>query len=447
MTQPLTNWHETLKELIRKRRADEIRSIIHINKTIIAGNFRWLDKLLSGPSQVIRGLREELWEVVRRSRRNDPRALQVLLECAQDARNLPWQSRIAKELERLVETDLHTEPALRWSALGEAKLLENDLAGAAQCFNSAARFMPDHPRVLAGRLVIALDRSEFAAAHELAYRLATRLNHDALPQAAEFISRSADLWLEQPVGLLSVEVVVFCHVTAKLVKNSHLAPPSIGLVEASATSFRERLRLDPGTKITVFFDSRESDMDFEFLRNLTQWSEANGVGVVANVRHGLRRQWIDAFARATADVVAVIEQDHLFLENCPNISEVLSVFERRPDIKYIRLNRRSNTMTGVDRLLITTPADQQDGLCRTARFSNTPHLQRRRFFETVIYPIIVDRPDEDERNGGAAGVEEKINRLLPLVESVIGVSATTRLLGNGLWGGIGVEARVENLGI
>jgi hypothetical protein len=240
--------------------------------------------------------------------------------------------------------------------------------------------------------------------------------------------------------------IVFTHVTDKLRANAHLGAPTVGLVNEAVTSFRHRLQVGREMPITVFYDYRKTRRNDEYRRNLEGYCEQTGLELIINQDNGLRRQWLDAFNRIEADVVAIIEQDHRFEHTCPTFHQILDLFNRRAEINYLRLNRKENLPVWLDHALSASCQDRTDGIVSTSRFSNTPHFLRRRFFDCVIRGIIEARPHYDLSNSGAGGVEENINDRFELIENRIGTVSLMRLAGMKVWGTFGAARLAVHLG-
>jgi hypothetical protein len=418
--------------LLRTRRAEAVADIVGADRAL----GRHVRELLD--------LRCTLWDYAFEDRSSDRAALEDILASAQAARNLEWQTRAADRLATLIARDRNASAAHRWCLIGESRFLAQDLPACHRAVERAERLAPEAARASALRMALALQDGDFAAASATADRTAAKLRQDKPNATANLVSRSAKLWRKPAPRDPSLEVVVFAHVTDK---HKELGAPSVGLVAGAVESLRERANLGRDTRITVFFDSKDTDLDREYRANLENYCAENGMGLRVNSHFGLRRQWQDAFETVTSDLVAIVEQDYLFNRRMPDMAHVKQLFANRRDINYLRLNRRSNVARSGDRLLFASPADNQAHICRSLLFSNAPHVQRTEYFRQVIGPIIARTPAPDGKAGGAAGVEEAINKAISRAEGAIGLPALVSMLGYGIWGDIGYPAVATHTGV
>jgi hypothetical protein len=329
--------------------------------------------------------------------------------------------------------------------MGDSALLNQDFEGAKAAYAAARQIDPSAGRAVLGLAAVALDSGELGSASELGLAAAALFDGEGDREAAEF-STYARFWSGENTPIKRMAGIVFTHVTDKLRANAHLGAPTVGLVNEAVTSFRHRLQVGREMPITVFYDYRKTRRNDEYRRNLEGYCEQTGLELIINQDNGLRRQWLDAFNRIEADVVAIIEQDHRFEHTCPTFHQILDLFNRRAEINYLRLNRKENLPVWLDHALSASCQDRTDGIVSTSRFSNTPHFLRRRFFDCVIRGIIEARPHYDLSNSGAGGVEENINDRFELIENRIGTVSLMRLAGMKVWGTFGAARLAVHLG-
>jgi tetratricopeptide (TPR) repeat protein len=419
---------------------------------LVLPRFQWLDFILRSQRQFGGPVRTHLWNrAVVHPAVPFPHLLR-LVSFAFHARTretlrlaaAPLRGRLAARLAAHGAEDVPV-----WCQLADIHLLEDELDAAEACYRTAIGQDAGCARAVAGLACVALGRGAMELACGLATRAADLLREAGEAEAAAAIDGAVMLWsrrLAVPAPA-SLEVVFFCHVSGKLHRNAHLGAPGLGLLEAAVRSLRQSIELPEGVPMTVFYDHRDTAMNRAFLANLMRFCEAEGLGLVINTEHGLRRQWLHAFGRGTAELVMVVEQDHEFIPPGPSLAGILDLFARRPDINQLRLNRRPNVAVGFDALLAQAAQDKADGVTITARFSNTPQFLRRDFYAGVVLPRIDHDIGNDGRNQGAGGVEDNINPWLRRLEAVIGVPAVMRLAGLAIWGQPGDEARCAHLGV
>jgi tetratricopeptide (TPR) repeat protein len=334
---------------------------------------------------------------------------------------------------------------------GDVALCAGELDSAISFYRNAERLSPSSGRAALRIAAAECDRGEWEAAAIDAAR--SRLDKDldkvgGLNSLTEYFCRRIDISDERPARP-SVDILIFAHATERMKKNAHLAPPCPDMVDALVKSVKERIPDDASTETTIriMYDHRETELSRAYLANLTNVAQKEDIEIVVNHQNGLRRQWLDGIGRGKGEFLLIIEQDHRILPACPGWGTLFDLFRTRPDVNYLRLNRRSNDAVGFDFFLIQTEADRNSHIARTGLFSNTPHMLRREFFQEALLPLISDNSKLDKQNGGAAGVEENINVAIEQIVSVAGYPAAVRLLGLGIWGDIGAPPMVGNLGL
>ncbi|KQT50116.1 hypothetical protein ASG52_08640 [Methylobacterium sp. Leaf456] len=329
----------------------------------------------------------------------------------------------------------------------DACLCANKPDEALQHYRQAGEIAPGSIIPTLGCAAVLLDRGELGACADLLDRVATEMprpDRFMLPQlidhARHRIARPA------AADAASLDVIVFSHATEKMKRNRHLAPPSPRMIAGILGEASARATGTDRYRATIMYDHRDTPLSWEYLGNLDEAAAQAQATIVVNQRFGLRRQWIDGLAKTDGAFVAIIEQDHHLLGNCPDWATLIALFGRRPDVSYIRLNRRRNVRRVLDCSLYQTPRDVRDGLTRTTLHSNTPHVMRRSFYEDIVRPIIESDMFFDGQNGGAAGVEETINRVIRQINRHLGEPITSRLLGMTLWGDLDGPPTTQTLG-
>lgn len=408
----------------------------------------WLDHKLRVNRSLAIATRMTLWSMMLDQQPGIPLLL-TLLELAANARAFTLYDRAAAQLQQRLAPRLEEGPAEdapRWCIAGDAHLLRDDWDAAAACYANALRLAPGDARALLGQACLRLDQGDLRAAAALGRQAAQAFAVAGQEEAARTLSILTGFW-DAPRRAESFEIVIFCHVTSKLRRNAHMAAPGIALVETAMRSLRQAVGPGPEVPITLYYDHRLTPTNNAFAANLLDFCTAEGLGLAINTDHGLRRQWLQAFERAEADVVMVIEQDHEFLPPCPDLAAAAALFRQRPDLHQLRFNRRHNTRVGFDVMLMQTPRDVESGVSRTGFFSNQPHFLRRDFYEALVKPTIAEAGGYEGRNAGAAGVEENINNLIRRMEPLIGMPALLRVFGLAVWGVPGQRATVTHLGV
>ncbi|MBP0447182.1 hypothetical protein J8J14_20605 [Roseomonas sp. SSH11] len=335
-----------------------------------------------------------------------------------------------------------------WCLLGDAYLIENASDRAELCYRSAHHANAGQVRPLLGLASVALDGGRRLDAVTL---LSEALTLKEIPEELRRLATYAtECWStpDRTAALPSVEVAVFTHLhrAEKLRENPHLAAPGLGLIELTLTSLRASLKLGSDIPITVFYDHRPTELNETYRLALENFCAQEGLRLVVNEGFGLRRQWLDAMARAEADLVMIVEHDHEFLTNCPSLEQIRGLFAERPDMQYLRLARRANVVKGYDTILIQSAPERKDGIYRTPGFSNTPHLVRLGFLRDMIGPSI-GYGGRDTHNFGAGGVEDTVNSLYRALEARVGLPAAMRLFGTLVYGNPGDKRRVVHLGV
>ena len=419
---------------------------------LIRQDYLWLDRLLRVDRNLCLPIRRRLWSLALET---PPRGLEPALSVlvhAHGTRDLAVMAQAAALLRAalLAPGREASPPDLpHWALAGDAFLLNDAPEEAEACYRAALALGPGHPRGIMGLAALALDRDAPESAGRLVSEGAGALRAAGDEEAARIAEAVAALWSRRAAAPPpeTVEIVFFCHATAKLKRNPHLGPPGTGLMDTALASLRAEMRPGPEVPATLLYDHRDTPLNDEFRAGLERLCAAEGMRLVVNTGNGLRRQWLDAFSRARADLVMVVEQDHEFLPPCPSFPQLLATFAARPDINHLRINRRDNLPAGFDMMLSRTARDAESGILRTGRFSNTPHVIRRDFYEAVVHPIIVGRDTQDARNMGAAGVEESVNAVMRRMEGLVGLPALMRLFGLAIWGHPGERQRVRHLGL
>jgi hypothetical protein len=353
----------------------------------------------------------------------------------------------AAGLALLVQTlpeEAQADPRL-WCLAGDAALLNHELDQATEAYLRALRLQPDDPRATLGIAVVNRDRGDLARAAELAGSAAEILRAEGKENAAR-LAAFASRWADPTRRIETVEVVIFSHVTHKLVRNKHLAAPGVGLVNEAVTSIRRQLQ-SGDVPVTVFYDHKDTPLNDAYYKALVAYCDENDIALIRNESFGLRDQWVSAFARSKADAVLIVEQDHRFLEGAPTVAEMVERFNQRPDVNFLRLSRRRTMQMGFDYVLSVPDRDRASGLVLTGRFGNTPIFLRSDFYREVLEPIILHQARAIGRNGGAGGVEESINHVMRGLELEIGAPLVMRLMGLAAWGNLGDPARSEHLGV
>ncbi len=491
VTAILAAWEQGPPESVRQLSA-RLTGFMDAHPVLVLRDHRWIDVALRPTRLPGAPVRVHLWKAV----------------LAQPPIRLPNLLRIMGHAQRLRALDVmllalplllrHLAPrrarglaedAPHWCWAGDIHLMQDEGPEAENCYRIALTLDAGCGRALLGLAAIAIDRGELGEAAALAHRAAETLPRRAaetlprraaamLPRraaetlphrAAEMLPRRAAAMLAdceeaeaaaaigRAAGLLegppearaprTMAVIIFCHATTKLQRNAHLAPPGIGLLEACYRSLRAVVGVPAAVPVTVILDHRPGEVNDAFRDRVAHFCAAEGLALVVNTDHGLRRQWLDAFDRIRADLVMVVEQDHEFVRPGPGMEEMLALFAARPDIGQVRLNRRANIRTGFDLMLSCTARDATSGILRTARFSNTPQFLRRDFYDAMVQPLIVQGTRHDGRNQGAGGVEETINVVMARLETLIGLPATMRLFGLSIRGELGEKARCVHLGV
>lgn len=438
----------------RRRLALQARlvGLIDGHPAVVLPRYQWLDFILRSSRQFGAPVRIHLWNraVV------DPAVpfpqLLRLLSFAFHARTTETLRLALPRLRGLLAARLArhgAEDVPLWCQAGDIHLLQDEPDEAEACYRTALRQDAACARAVVGLACVALARDAMELASALAARAADLLRAAGEAEVAAAIDGAVTLWSRRMAvaAPASLEVVFFCHVSGKLHRNAHLGAPGLGLLEGAVRSLRQAMALPEGVPMTVFYDHRDTATNRAFLANLMRFCEAEGLGLVINTEHGLRRQWLHAFGRGAAELVMVVEQDHDFIAPCPPLAEILDLFARRPDLNQLRLNRRPNVAVGFDALLAQDGRDRADGVTFTARFSNTPQFLRRDFYAGVVLPRIDHDIGNDGRNQGAGGVEDNINPWLRRLEAVIGVVAAMRLSGLAIWGHPGDPARCAHMGV
>lgn len=438
----------------RRRLALQARlvGLIDGHPALVLPRFQWLDFILRSSRPFGPVVRTHLWNraVV------DPAVpfpqLLRLVSFAFHARATETLRLAVPRLRRFLAGRLArhgAEDVPAWCQAGDILLLVDEPLEAEACYRTALGQDPACARAVVGLACAALARDATELACTLAERAADMLREAGEAEAAAAIDGAVLLWSRRMAAAApaSLEVVFFCHVSGKLHRNAHLGAPGLGLLEGAVRSLRQAMPLPDGVPMTVFYDHRDTAVNRAFLANLMRFCEEEGLGLVINTEHGLRRQWLHAFGRGDADIVMVVEQDHEFIAPCPPLPEILDVFARRPDLNQLRLNRRANVAVGFDALLVQGARDRADGVTFTARFSNTPQFLRRDFYAGLVLPRIDHDIGNDGRNQGAGGVEDNINPWLRRLEGVIGVPAALRLAGLAIWGHPGDPARCAHMGV
>lgn len=331
---------------------------------------------------------------------------------------------------------------------GDAALCAGEPRSALNHYNAAAGLRKESPIPFLGAAMAMLDRGKFDACADLLGKagsletsggiLAKLIDH----LRRQLTQRGAATLPQPPI----IDLLIFSHATERMTDdNKLLAPPRTDMVANLLNGSIERASGCVLTS-TLMYDHRDGQLSEDYLRNLREMTAARGVSLIVNTRNGLRRQWIDGIARTTGEFLLILEQDHELLPNLGKWIEVVDLMKRRPDVNYVRFNRRSNRRHRFDYAIYQTKRDRLDHVTRAVRFSNTPHLMRRSFYEDIVHPIIGDQAQYDKRNDGAAGVEENINKAIASLNDILGYTITSRLMGLTIWGDPGAVATTRTLG-
>jgi tetratricopeptide (TPR) repeat protein len=419
------------------------------NSWLLRRDLSWLRVMFRINARLPEQIAIDICTMALNSRPDTIAELQTLIDLATQLRSSKLFIEAAELLRPLVERGSEARPeedCLLWCQIGDAYLLAHDLEAAETCYRTAAERVPDDGRALLGLASVHLDRGDLAAAITLGRKASEGIAATGKTAQADVIAAAVGLWAKPERPVNSYEVMIFCHVTRKLKRNLHLAAPSIALVETAVRTLRDVVGLS-NVPITVNYDHQPTELNNEFLLNLVPYCRDQGVSLVINTQHGLRRQWLQAFERSKADVVMIVEQDHEFIAPCPNPAAIVEIFRQRPDISYVKLNRRANVALGFDKLITQTARDRDCGITRTAGFSNTPHFVRRDYYDAIVHPAIRQTDRLDGRNSGAGGVEESVGAVIRQMFHVAGLPATTRLFGLAIWGEPGQAAICHHLGV
>ncbi|MGG5818832.1 hypothetical protein [Falsiroseomonas sp. HW251] len=330
--------------------------------------------------------------------------------------------------------------------LGDAALLLDAPHRARPFYRAVLAARPDLVPALIGEAAVALEAGEVAAARSGLERALAETDPVREPLLATLLSYGTAALAAPPEP--SVEAFVFTHLhrREKLQAFADLAGPGLGLIERTVSTMRERMELPPGFPITVLYDHQDTSDNATYRRNLEAWCAEESLGLVVNHGNGLRRQWLDAMARARTDLVLLVEHDLEFQPTCPPLSRVAGTMRARPDVFYIRYARRSNVVAGYDTILTQGARDRESRICRTPSFSNNPQLVRRDYLLQVIRPLISERSGADQENFGAGGVERTVNARYRHVEARVGLPAAMRLFGTFIWGHPGDPRTATHIG-
>lgn len=404
----------------------------------------WLDAiLLSDPRIEARELKAAAWaRVADREPGNDAAQKQALV-FALRSRD---RERVAQISARLGGPD-PSLPATFICDVAEAHLLTADLARADAWYAEAVRQQPASARVQFGLAALASDRGDYQASRG-AFERATALAGPLDPRAQAALDYGREVWPlrarmvpRQP----KLEIVIFSHVTAKLVHNADLAAPGTGLIQSTWDSL-ETVMQPKGARVTVMFDRRPGELDLAYQAALQAFCAQIGAELVVSDQNGLRRQWLAAARRATADLVFFVEHDWRFRPNCPTLDKVQAIFGRSPDMSYLRFNKHRNDKIRGHPVPFAGERPELGPVCRIPEFLNQPHLIRRSVLNDLVVRLIENDEARDDFNDRAGGVEETVNAALTRSEKAFGLPFTLRLFGAFLWGNLGAPKQILHLG-
>ena len=289
--------------------------------------------------------------------------------------------------------------------------------------------------------IVCLEDENSDRARRFARKATRNLTQSDVLAIRPFIRAASELWSDRR-PIRTIATVFFCHPSTKLKQHADLGPPGVGLLATAVAGWRAHLQ--PAGRAVVMYDHRQGEKAYR--DNLVRFCADQGLDLMVNEGNGLRRQWLAAFAATAADAMLIVEQDHEFLSNCPTLDQMTTVLAARSDLSHLRLNRRSNVRLGFDMAMEQGGRDSSTGIVRTSRFSNTPHLIRRDYYDRIVLPLITEASRWDGRNSGAAGVEESINAFLTRAEKIVGLPAIMRLAGTAIWGDFGDPRVINHLG-
>ena len=403
----------------------------------------WLDALLvSYGDRVSADLRNGAWVRLAEREPSNKEAQKRCLELAIRGR----------DRERIVRHSEEVDPEeTSWSATFMVDVAEANLLAArserAQAWYAAAQDQdPQHVRAGLGRAALASDQGRFAESREAFDRVADQLTPPD-PRSATALAYARRVWplRATPAPAASLEIVLFTHVTGKLVHNKALAAPSTGLIERTWDSLQETLK-PRAAKISVLFDSRPGPLEAPYRQNLQRFCRHIGAELVVSQQNGLRRQWLLAADRARSDLVMFVEHDWFFRPTCPEFETVRQAFEAAPEISYVRFSKHPNLKVPNHPAPAPPERPGLGPVCRMPEFLNQPHMIRRSVLNDLVVPLIQSDEAMDSFNDRAGGVEETVNAAITRCEKVFGLPFTLRLFGTFLWGELGAAKQIQHLG-
>ncbi|MGE3769984.1 MAG: hypothetical protein AB7G06_03435 [Bdellovibrionales bacterium] len=330
------------------------------------------------------------------------------------ASNLPLP---AKEL-LLKLVDVAASPQTRAAAMLDAMAI--------------ARFMDDAPE--AQRLQVAFEtlRSttpEIAAAQQQWKEFTRPFTTDAV--------KVAD----------AVTVIVPTNISRRIFLHKETAPPKIDMIAAVLDAAYKQVQMPRDWHVVITFDQPTAadlqDAGATYKTALESYiAEHPQMSLALYKGHGLRRVFLDQLEQVKTPYIFFLEHDWLFNDTARPVTDILYAMQQNPLMHHCRYNLAPVLPDAYDAMLL--PAG--NGFTRTNGVSNNPCLLRVEKFRRDWLPII-QNPDMDTLNMGAAGIEENIYAASGHIYSTLGFITGHQAFGTYIAAAAAQMPQFSNLGI
>ena len=253
----------------------------------------------------------------------------------------------------------------------------------------------------------------FAPRHQTALEMRQQAIARATPPADHPLSGQSSLPAPHPPSPDMLSILMLTHFSRKLVRYKELAPPTVGLVDATYSS-ATRILL-PGfsdcPKWLCFDRGAESDPnEHAYAQQLQHFSAEHGFHYCTFDQQGLQsivRQMID---RIQTPYLLFLEHDWAFQPPAADMAALLDLFEQQPQINSIRFNKRCNILTRTDFLMKKETHRPGIELLQTVSHSNNPFIVRVSTLKEQWLPICLNDPICRKRKirGTAFGLEDPL---------------------------------------
>lgn len=249
----------------------------------------------------------------------------------------------------------------------------------------------------------------------------------------------------------ALTLVMVTHCTGRLKKFASLSPPSTKLVTATYGSLLAVLGENVAAcpKVMCYDHNPNGSLrDQQYSQALEAFSIQHGFDLHTFQGVGLFNILNRIVPTIETPYILFVEHDWMFRGDRIQLTVIIEMMNKEPNINAIRLNKRDNYLSGQDFLMNVISPYRDCPLIRTSQFSNNPSIIRTDKLKNEWLPICEEalKGVSNGLGGSAFGVEEILFKRYVRDIRVHGFQTAHALWGTHVFGKMGDPPRIIHLG-